>query len=179
MVVKNLTVISKEEVFKTLVASGRKELISKYILAVIILACGFGIMLNGILTTNTLYTVVGIAFGAFGIAYLGLNTYSMLTMKKRIRKQNEDILNNDINYLYTIKEKSITVSILNTGKKNEVVYLFENVKKVFEEETRYVLRLSDNQVLYINKNSFETEQGEKFFLRDLEINKTKYKPLKK
>ena len=179
MVVKNTTVISKEEVLKTLVSSAKKENLSKFILSAIIIACGLGILINGIATNNTTYIVVGAGFLAFGVAYVGLALYSFLTTTKRVKKQNAELLTNDITYVYTIKEKSIIANIQNSSKKNEVTYLFENVKKVTEEEKRYVLRLSDNQVFYINKDSFETEQGEKFFLRDLEINKIKYKPIQK
>ena len=179
MIVKNTTVIKKEEVLKTLISSSKKELISKYILAFLILVCGVGILVNGIATSNTTYIVVGSAFSVFGVVYFTLNTIALITAPKRVKKQNAELVASDITYSYIIKEKSITASILNSSKKNEVTYQFTDIRNVKEEELRYVINLKDNQVLYLNKDSFVTEQGEKFFLRDLEINKTKYKPLKK
>lgn len=179
MIVKNTTVIKKEEVFKTLISSAKKELVSKYVLAFLILLCGVGIMINGIATANTTYIVIGSAFTVFGVVYFSITTYSLLTTPKRIKKQNAELVSSDITYSYTIKEKSITASILNSSKKNEFTYQFTDIRNVKEEETRYVVNLKDNQVLYINKDSFVSEQGEKFFLRDIEINKTKFKPLKK
>lgn len=179
MIVKNTTVIKKEEVLKTLISSAKKELISKYVLAFLILLCGVGILINGIATANTTYIVVGSAFSAFGVTYLGINIFSHITTPKRVRKQNPELINSDITYSYTIKEKSITASILNSSKKNEFTYQFTDIRNVKEEELRYVVNLKDNQVLYINKDSFVSEQGEKFFLRDIEFNKTKFKALKK
>lgn len=179
MIVKNTTIISKEEVLKTLISSAKKESLSKYMLSIIILLCGVGVLISGLSQSNTTYIVVASAFLAFGLAYIIMTTVSFIRIPTRIKKQNPDMVNNDIKYNYVIKEKSITATILNMGKKIEVNYKFEDIRKIYEEETRYQIRLKDNQVLYIDKNTFETEQGEKFFLRDIEINKTKFKLLEK
>ena len=77
MISRNLTILNKDLVFANLVKSARKNLIPKFILALIILSLGCLIMVNGILISNNLYIIFGIFFEICGIAYVAIviNSY--------------------------------------------------------------------------------------------------------
>ncbi|MBE6137559.1 MAG: hypothetical protein E7176_04105 [Erysipelotrichaceae bacterium] len=173
MVVYNKTELNKEEVFASLVRQTRRQQLSKFILSAIVLICGLILTIYGSLNEDSNYAGVGYALLAFGMMYLVLAIITIIKAPKNVSKQNEEILNDAMIYDYTFKEHSFQVNITTGGKITKLPYKYENIKKLYEYENRYELKLTDNLILFIYKNGFTAERAEEFFKKNLSINKKK------
>lgn len=173
MISRNLTILNKDLVFANLVKSARKNLIPKFILALIILSLGCLIMVNGILISNNLYIIFGIFFEICGIAYVAIVINSYIKTPKDIIKSNPEIENGDINFQFTFKEESFEAIITNNGKKRNVKYSYSDLKKIKEYEKRYEIITKEQQIFYIFKDGFKEEKSEEIFRLNLDKKKKK------
>lgn len=173
MISRNVTTLTKDLVLANLVKTARKNTISKFILAVVILVLGFVIMLNGILTNNTLYTVLGAFFELCGVAYVIMATIAVVNAPKDMIKNNPEIEAGDIVYNFTFKEESIEIIVNSNGKKKTLKYTYDQVKKVNEFKDRYDLILKEHQILFIYKDGFKEEKSEEIFKINLDKKKKK------
>lgn len=173
MVVYNKTILDKEEVFNSLVKQTRKAQLKKFILSGIILACAIFLLVFGYSQDDSNYIGVGYVFMVFALFYLIMSILSYVKAPKNVKAQNEAILSDSMLYDYTFKEQSFQVNITAGGKITKIPYKYENVKRIYEYESRYEIKLSDNLILFIFKNGFTAEKAEEFFKKNLSINKKK------
>jgi len=173
MISKNISVLNKEKVLNNLVSAARKNTISRFILAAVILGLGLFVMISGFASNNTLYGVLGIFFVVASIVYFVLAIIQVIKAPKDILKANPEINEGDINYNYTFKEGSIEAIMTANGKKNIMKYDYSSVKKVKEFEDKYEILLKESQILYVYKDGFTGEKSEEIFRINLEKNKKK------
>lgn len=173
MVIYNTTVVNKEDTFKSLVKTTRKGLISKYVLAIIILIFGIILLAYGFLTSDTSFTGMGYVFLVFGVAYISLNTYSWIKTPKKVFEVNKEVCQYGMTYEYTFKEQSFQVVAICIDKKTKLPYTYDVVKKIYEYEDLYEFILTERKILYINKNGFESKKHEELFIKTVQKNKKK------
>ncbi len=175
MISRNLTVITKDEALKNLVKTARKNTISKFLLALVIMAMGIVIIVAGISANNNLYTGLGIFFVACSIFYFVLASISYKNAPKDILKSNPDLNEGDLNYNFSFKEGYIEVVVVNNIRKNNLRYEYNQVRYVNEYKDRYDIMLKEHLILFVDKNGFTGEKSEEFFKINLEKNKIKFK----
>ncbi len=171
MISKNTSIITKDLVFNNLVKSARKNTISRFILAFVILVFGIIILVSGIIANDNLYTILGSVFSATSFLYFGLAINAIIKAPKDIEKGNPEINEGDINYNYLFKEQSIEVSISNKARKKNLKYTYDSLKKVYEYQDRYELYFKEQQMLFVYKDGFKEEKSEEVFKINLEKNK--------
>lgn len=176
MISKNITILNKELVLANLVKATRKNTISKFVLAFIILALGVAVMVTGITTNNTLYSILGAFFVACSIFYFVIATITFIRAPKDLLKSNPELNEGDISFNYLFKEGSIEVTSFSQNNKKKVTkYPYDQVKKIFEYENRYEIILKESQILFIFKDGFKEEKSEEIFKFNLEKNKKQIK----
>lgn len=173
MVVYNKTILDKDEVFDSLVAQTRKSQIKKFILTGIIIACAIFLLIYGYSQEDSNYISVGFIFLFFALFYLIMSIVSFVKAPKSVQAQNEAILSDSMTYDYTFKEQSFQVNITAGGKITKIPYKYENIKRVYEYDSRYEIKLIDNLILFVYKNGFTQEKALEFFIKNLSINKKK------
>ncbi len=173
MVSKNLTVITKEMALNNLVKAARKNTISRFILSLVIMILGILVMISGFTASNNLYSILGAFFVACSIVYFVLAGISFKKAPKDILKNNPDLNEGDLNYNFSFKEGYIEAVVVNTYRKNNLRYEYNQIKRVNEYKDRYDIILKEHLILFVNKDGFTGEKSEEFFRINLEKNKCK------
>ncbi|MGM9969360.1 MAG: YcxB family protein [Anaeroplasma sp.] len=178
MIATNITEITSEEAIKILCISTRKNYLKKYILSIVLMVCGIPVTLVGYFNDQTFQFTMGTLFIAISIVYTIINSISLVKIPKYVMSQNEDICKNGVIYEYKFKEQSINVVCKSANKTNKLNYEYSDVKKIVEEEDKYILYLKEYMILYVYKSGFENKKMEEFFVINLQKNKKKIKFLK-
>lgn len=171
MVVENTSKISGEEAFESLYESGKSQNVKKYYYAGFITLIGLGIVLYGLFGANSQWLMAGGIFTAFGIGLFIYNAFIIFRLPKDIRKNNKDILTYGVTYNYRFREQGVDLTITVNGKRSKGSYSYQDFKKVYEYEDRFVLKLKDNDVVYVLKEGFENERMISFFKKNVTLNK--------
>lgn len=175
MIVSNTSYIDADLAYKTLYKTSKKSLANKFLFAILMLILGIPLIIMGLTLNQSLYTMVGSMFSAFGVAYIIVNVINLIKLPKKIKKSNEEVCQNGITYLYKFKEQSIHIECKSNNKTSKADYSYNNLKKVNEYEDLYEFVFSSNEVMYILKSGFENKKMIDFFIKNLTLNKKKIK----
>lgn len=179
MIVYNVTKLEKEDALINMLKEARIQHIYKFITALIVVLCGAGILIYGYVDKNLIYKITGYLFLGIGLLMLLHAIYTFIKLPKAIIKANPEICENGGEYSFTFKEQSFQVVINSLSKKMKYNYKYSDIKKILEYDDKYILKLTDNYVLYVFKNGFDSSKSEEFFKRNLSINKKKIKDKRK
>ncbi|MCR5112586.1 MAG: YcxB family protein [Acholeplasmatales bacterium] len=176
MVVINNTHLSPEKALKNLKKTTRGNLKYKYLLSALLIVGGLIVTIFA----NTFnegaykeYIIIGLMLLIIGGGHFALNTYNLLSAEKKIKKNNDAIMQSGVDYDYKFKEQSIQVSAKDAIKTSKYEYKYDEVGSVSEFNDYYEMRLKNGQVLYIEKSGFNEPKMEEFFKKNLSINKKK------
>lgn len=174
MVVENKSVISKEKAYESLYASSKRNLVKRYIYALLLVVVGIGIIVYSLLVkseSQSSMIVFGGTFTALGIAVAVYTLISIIKAPKDIRKQNPSICEYGVTYEYRFREQGCDLVLNINGKKSKGTYPYTEFKKVYEYEDSFEIRLASSQVLYALKEGFQNERMIEFFKKNLQTNK--------
>ena len=171
MVVENTSKISGEQAYESLLESGRNTNMKKYLYAAFILLLGGGVAMYGFFSGNVQFLTAGGIFGAFGLGLIIYNAIIIARLPKDIKKSNKDILEYGVTYTYRFREQSVELTVNVNGKKSKGSSTYYDFRKVYEYEDKFVLKLKDNDVVYVLKEGFQNERMIEFFKKNITLNK--------
>lgn len=175
MVVNNATTLDKDKAFNILFKSAKNSTITKFIFASVMILLGTPLFILGLITNESLYITCGVLFLSFGVAYLIINIINIIKLPKKIKNNNQEICENGITYYYKFKEQSINVECKTQTRTAKEVFNYKQLKRIFEYNDYYELRLENYEILYVYKTGFENKKMIEFFIKNLSINKKKIK----
>lgn len=171
MIAENVTNLNPDRAFNILLSTTRKNINKRYFHSLMVLIAGIAIFIIGF-HSQKLYISFGAVFIAIAIVYAVYNFICYVRAKKNVLIQNKEICENGISYNYKFKEQSIQILTTEGTKKNKLEYKYDSVKKVFEYDDYYEIKLKGYEVLYVFKSGF-AYKGEDAFKINLNKNKKK------
>lgn len=173
MVVHNLSNISGDDAYKSLIQSARKQSSRLYIYIVATILIGVPLLIVGLTRLDSQYITMAGIFLLLSITLIVYSTIMYFQAPKDIKKKNEEIIRDGVTYDFTFKEKSCDLIVINSGKKAKTNYPYTEFKKIFEYSDRFVIRLSSNDVIICLKNGFSGEKDKmiEFFKKNVSTNK--------
>ncbi len=175
MIAENKTTLNPDNAYNILLTTTRKNINKRYIHALVIALAGVAIILIAIWNENSraLYMSFGGVFVAIAIAYAIYNFMCFVKAKNKVLDNNKAICENGITYNYKFKEQSIQILCFEGQKRAKLEYKYDSVKKVYESNDYYELRLKGYEILYVFKSGFNSPKDEEFFRINLNKNKKK------
>lgn len=173
MIVDNTTILSGDEAHKMMVESSKPVELYQIILLVLIASCGLIMAINGAITEDITYATMGSIFVAIAIVYTISIAISKKRLPKKVYENNKVVCDLGIKYIYKFKEQSVMLKCETPNKSFKIEYKYSEIKKVFEYNDGYLLKLSTDQILYVKKEGFENPKMIDFFIKNLTINKKK------
>lgn len=178
MVVENVSNISGEMAFDALYASAKRNNNKKYLYSAIICALGAGVLVYGLLSSQSMWVTAGGIFTAFGIGLVLYTIVILFKLPRDIRKDNKEIMEHGVTYTYKFREQGVDLMVNINGKKSKGTYSYLDFRKVYDYDERFELRLKDGECLFVLKNGFTNERMIEFFKKNVTLNK-KLKIVKK
>jgi hypothetical protein len=172
MVVHNVSNITGEEAYNSLLQGAKRNLNKNYIYLGLGLCLGVPVMVVGLVEKNALTISMGAIVTAFLLAIAVFIVVMLIRIPKDIKKKNKAVVENGVSYDYQFKEKSCDIIVSNNGKKKKLSYIYLDFKKIFEYEDYFEIRLVSKEVMLVKKEGF-TEEKEKmieFFKKNLSSN---------
>lgn len=177
MVVKNKTILTKEEVITEVTSTAKRDYTSRYILSLVCVVFGVLLLILGLSNTDSSTNTFAYIFLAIGIAYIVLTLIQSARLPKKIRKEHEN--DEGITFEFLFKEQSANITILENGKRKKIEYPYIEFKRIIEREDSYQFRV-DQCIIVAKKSGFENKRMEDFFVSNVKKNKkAKIKLLKK
>ncbi len=164
MVVKNETILDKDECYDMMLKSTKKDYISKSYLIIFMFIAGLVIMIVGLSmqqdTTNNklLFTITGAIFIALGLAYLGVTAFNIYRIPKLIKSKNRDLCEYGIKYDFSFKEESVELVCKTLDKVSRQKISYTNLKKIYEYDDLFIMIYKDGTYLYVKKDGFSEEK---------------------
>lgn len=176
MVIKNITKLTGEEAIEEITKYARKYYYKKYIFSGILAI--LGAIVIGIVASqgNSIDTmVIGLLFLSFALVLILINTYSILTLKKRTYKKNPQIVEHGMTNSFTFKEESFFLQVKIGDKISKVEYPYNTLKKIIEYDDKICFIIGDNDFYICKKENFSSLKEMEIFFYGLEKHKTKIK----
>ncbi len=176
MIINNVTTLSGEEAINELVNVERKSYFKKYIFTALLTFLGLSLVIYIAIAGEKIDSIiVGILFLIFGSLLTIINTYYILSMKKRIIKKNPLLLNNGLIYSFIFKEESFTVNVIISKENKKLEYSYKELKKIYEHDGSVYFILIDNTYYRCKIDSFKNKKELEQFFYGLSKHKIKYK----
>lgn len=176
MIINNVTTLSSEEAINELVNVERKSYLKKYVFTALLTILGLIVVIYIAIAGEKIDSIiVGILFLIFGIFLTFINTYYILSMKKRIIKKNPLLIDNGLTYSFTFKEESFIVNIIIGKESKKLEYSYKELKKIYEKDGSIYFILIDNTYYRCKIDSFKDKKELELFYYGLSKHKTKYK----
>ena len=163
MVVNNKTVMSKEDCYKVLMHTSKKDYINKSWLIILIAIVGIPVLVIGLYQKETMYIVMGSIFIALSFAYLIVTLINIRRIPKMLKAKNEDVLTSGATYTYSFRESVVEMEIATNGKKNKLKIFYTEIKRINEFDDHYEIRFSNDFIIYVSKKGFAEKKLEEFF----------------
>lgn len=180
MIIKNLTILTGEEAIIDIITAQRKAYAKKYIFAVVLLILGlFAITILAIQGNGIDAMVVSLLFIFLGLIFAAINTYNILTLRKKTIKNNQKILEYGISYTFIFREESFSLIIKSGSTTNKMEYSYFDLKKIIEREATIDFVFADNNYYSCKKDSFTSPKELEQFFYGLSKHKIKFKRLNK
>lgn len=176
MVISNVTKFSGEEAIEEIAEYARKYYYKKYIFSGILAILGAVVIAIVAAQGNSIDTmVIGILFLSFALILILINTYSILTIKKRTYKKNPQIVQHGMTNSFIFKEESFSLSVKIGDKVSKVEYPYGALKKIIEYDDKICFIIGDNDFYTCKKDSFSSTKEMELFFFGLAKHKTKIK----
>ncbi|MCM1131420.1 MAG: hypothetical protein NC310_04575 [Roseburia sp.] len=174
MVIKNITIFSGDEAIEEISNYAKRQYYKKYIFSGILGVLGI-IVISLIATQgNSIDTmVIGLLFLAFAIILVLINTYSIVSIKKRIRKRNPQIVEHGMINSFIFKEESFSLQVKIGDKVSKLEYPYQALKKIIEYDDRICFIITDNDFYACKKTNFSSQKELEQFFYGLTKHKTK------
>lgn len=174
MVIRNKTILEGQEAFQTLVKTTKKSFLPKLIFTAVLAVIGLIILILSLTASNLAnYITIGFMFLIIAILYGLMHLLAFLSVSKRLRKQNTELLTYGIENQFTFKEESFQV-VSRVGQqtvKNEFSYL--ELKKIVEEDDQILFYQAMNNAFVCKKSGFSEAKLVDVFLFGLAKHKIK------
>ncbi|MDE6241672.1 MAG: hypothetical protein K2M08_04520 [Anaeroplasmataceae bacterium] len=176
MIIKNVTYLTSEEAIEEIAEFSKKYFYKKYIFSGILAILG-GIII-GIVSAqgNSVDTmVIGILFLSFAAILTLINTYSIVTIKKRVKKKNPKIVEYGMLSTFTFKEESFSLQVKVGEKVSKLEYPYNALKKIIEYDEKICFIIGENDFYICKKENFASKKEMEIFFYGLAKHKTKIK----
>lgn len=175
MIAENTTTLNPDKAYNILLSTTRKNINKRYFHSLMVAIAGVAIFIIGF-HSQKLYISFGAVFMAIAVVYAIYNLVCYVKAKKTVLVQNKEICENGIVYNYKFKEQSIQILAIEGNKKNKLDYKYYSIKKVYEFDNYYEIKLKGYEVLYVIKSGFINNNEDIF---KININKNKKKIITK
>lgn len=173
MVVHNISKISGDKAFQSLLQVARRATYKNFIYISLLMALGLPLMIVGLVQKNSSYISMGGVVLALSLAFVVYCFFMLLNAPKDIKKKNPEVTSEGVTYEFFFKGKSVDVVISNAGKKKKANYEYYDFRIVYEYVDHYEIRLETREVLICLKDGFEGDKEKmiEFFKQNLSTNK--------
>ena len=176
MVVKNHTVLTSEEVYKSLLAAARKSYLGRFIFASALAVFGIIIVIVVASSGNATDTLVtGLMFLIFALIFALINTISFIRLPKKVAKRNSDVIEGGMINDFVFKEESFSLSSKIAGKVSKFEGKYNELNKIVEEDKQILFVLGQTETIVCKKSGFASPKEMNLFFYGLSKHKTKIK----
>ncbi len=176
LIIKNTTVLSSEEAIHRITELSRKYYYKKYIFSGILMVLGLTILLISVFVKSANDSnIIGYLFLAFGFILTGINTLSILTIQKKIKKQNPGIMEYGMVNSFTFKEESFQLQVKIGASVNKLEYPYNELKSITETDEYITFAISSLEAYLCKKDAFQSKKELEVFFYGLAKHKTKVK----
>lgn len=176
MIIKNTTILSKEEAIDEICKLSLKYYLKKYIFTAVLAI--FGIIIIAVVaaqgnSTNT--QVVGYLFLAFAGMLFLMNTYLIMTLRRRTIKKNPAIAEYGMVNVFTFKEESFSLQVKIGSSTNKIELPYTELKGMIEYDEKICFKIADTEAYICKKDCFSSKRDLDLFFYGLNKHKTKIK----
>ena len=173
MVVHNISNITGEQAFHSMLQSGKRNILKNYIYFAIAFAIGAPLTIIGFVRRDSQFITMGAIFILFTLAVGVYNIIMLSRLPKDVQNKNPEVIRDGVTYDFTFKEKSVDIIIINSGKKKKINYSYFDFKKIYEYDDLFEIRLQSKEVLLCLKDGFENDKEKMmdFFIKNVSTNK--------
>ena len=175
MIVHNETSLTGEEAVTLLTNSLIRDTKRRYIFLALILILGVFILVFSIVSKQKEFITLGAVVTALGIGFIVYSFIDLKKSRKRIIKNNPEISELGVSYIYKFKENSVQINAKIGSKNKKADYSYQFLKSITEFDDIYELVFNENNTVYVSKSGFENERMEEFFRKNITTTKKKIK----
>ena len=118
---------------------------------------------------------MGAVISAIGVAFVIYVIVDLKMMRKRVEKNNPEIIKTGILYNFTFKENSVSIEAKIGEKNKNLKYSYMYLKGIYEYNDGYEIIFNESDSIYVLKSGFESEKMEEFFRKNITTTKKKIK----
>ncbi|MBQ9900061.1 MAG: hypothetical protein IJM36_02905 [Acholeplasmatales bacterium] len=178
MVVKNRTELSGEKTTEILLKSASRDQRKKYLYVLVIFVIGILSLVIGLIIKEANVITMGAVISAIGVAFVIYVIVDLKMMRKRVEKNNPEIIKTGILYNFTFKENSVSIEAKIGEKNKNLKYSYMYLKGIYEYNDGYEIIFNESDSIYVLKSGFESEKMEEFFRKNITTTKKKIKLVK-
>lgn len=175
MVIKNTTIYTGEEVVEEIVHFGRKSFYKKFIFPSILLILGAIVVLITFQSDSRTSLMMGLLFLIFSCILILMNVISIITLRKRTKKKNPELLKFGMKNDFTFKEESFILLVTIGTKTTKLEYFYKDIKRIIEYDEKILFLITDADFYSCRKDTFHSPKELDVFFYGLEKHKIKVK----
>lgn len=176
MVIKNTTVLSGEEVKKSLIKITKKNYYKRFIIVGILAIFGTLILMlsmNNDALSNPFTT--GFLFLGFAMVFAIYNCISLAFISRKVVRKNGIVTTAGMTNNFTFKEESFQLIVKINSSSSKIEMPYSNLKKIINLEDRILFMLSASDIFIAKKDGFSSSKEVDIFFYGLQKHKIKVK----